>query len=238
MSLREHILALFAHYPKQNWWPAQSRFEVIAGAILVQNTAWINVEKALLNLRRAKLLNAAGIRRVPLSRLEQLVRPAGFYRQKAARLKLFVTFLDKHHGGSLTRMFRQPTAALRAELLSLNGIGPETADSILLYAGGHPIFVVDAYTRRIFERHRLDANAMRAAYDSLRLKIESEVRPLLPLVPSGTGTPRHPASRASRMSIDAEGDAYSELHAMIVRVGVDHCRAKPDCTKCPLARFL
>jgi endonuclease III related protein len=236
VSLREHILALFAHYPKPNWWPAQSRFEVIAGAILVQNTAWTNVEKALLNLRRAKLLNIDGVRRMELARLEELIRPAGFFRQKAARLKLFVAFLDECYRGSLTRMFRQPTDTLRAELLNLNGIGPETADSILLYAGGHPIFVIDTYTRRIFERHGLDA--MRTPYDSLRQRVEAEVRTLLPLLPAGMGTPRHPASRTSRMPMITEAAAYRDLHALIVHVGVDHCRSTPDCTKCPLARFL
>ena len=236
MSLRDHIRALFAHYPRQNWWPAQSRFEVIVGAVLVQNTAWVNVEKALANLRRAKVLNLQGIRAARLAHLEMLVRPAGFYRQKAARLKRFVTFLDERYGGSLPRMFRQNPEILRAELLALNGIGPETADSILLYAGGHPVFVVDAYTRRIFERHRL--STARLPYDELRVVIENEVQSLLPLMPAGVGIPRHPSSRASRIRLGDVAAAYNDLHAMIVRVGVDYCRTKPDCTNCPLQPFL
>jgi endonuclease-3 related protein len=238
VSLRDHIQTLFAHYPQQNWWPAHSRFEVIAGAILVQNTAWGNVEKALSSLRRAKLLNISGIRGVSLARLEALVKSAGFYRQKALRLKAFVQFLDERYGGSLMRMFKQNTAKLRTELLQVHGIGPETADSILLYAGGHPVFVVDAYTRRIFGRHQLAADAGRVPYDHLRSQIEAEVSRLLPLVAIGTGSPRHPSSRVSRMPRDAKAAAYNDLHAMIVRVGVDHCRSKPNCTKCPLQPLL
>ena len=238
VSLRDHILALFAHYPKQNWWPARSRFEVVVGTILVQNTAWANVEKALAHLRRANLLNLPGMRAVSVERLEMLVRPAGFYRQKAARLKRFVQFLDDRYDGSFTRMFRQNTAALRAELLALNGIGPETADSILLYAGGHPVFVVDAYTRRIFERHALAPQAARISYDALRHQIEDETRALLPLTPKGAVAPRHSVSRLSRLRLRSESAAYNELHAMIVRVGVDHCRSTPDCEKCPLQPLL
>jgi endonuclease III related protein len=137
----------------QHWWPAHTCFEVIAGAYLTQNTAWANVERALANLRRERILCVAGIRRVALPALEQLIRPAGYFRQKAARLKTFVAFLDERYRGSLKRMFAAPTSQLREELLRLNGVGPETADSILLYAGNHPVFVVDAYTRRIIERH-------------------------------------------------------------------------------------
>jgi endonuclease-3 related protein len=138
---------------RQHWWPAQSRFEVIVGAFLTQNTNWSNVEIAMRKLRSAGVLNVDGIRELPIDRLEQLVRSSGYFRQKAARLKNFVRFLDDTYSGSLTRVFAQPTATLREQLLSLNGVGPETADSILLYAGQHPIFVVDAYTRRIAARH-------------------------------------------------------------------------------------
>ena len=129
------------------------RFEVIVGAILTQNTSWTNVERALASLRAAGKLSVAGIRQVPLPKLEQLIRSSGYFRQKAQRLKNFVAFLDARYDGSLQRMFATPTEQLRDELLALNGIGPETADSILLYAGNHSIFVVDAYTRRILERH-------------------------------------------------------------------------------------
>ena len=139
---------------------------MIVGAYLTQNTAWTNVGKALSNLRSARLLTLDGIRSTPQRQLEQLIRPSGYFRQKAQRLKTFVNFLDEHYGGSLSRMFARPTGELRAELLALNGIGPETADSILLYAGNHPVFVVDAYTRRILERHEIISPA--ASYEEVR----------------------------------------------------------------------
>lgn len=154
-EIRAYYRALFATWGRQHWWPGQSRFEVIVGAYLTQNTSWSNVEKALRSLRKARVLSVDGIRRTPRLRLEKLIRSAGYFRQKAQRLKAFVQYLDNQYGGSLTRMFARPTAQLREELLSLSGIGPETADSILLYAGNHPVFVVDAYTRRILERHRI-----------------------------------------------------------------------------------
>jgi endonuclease-3 related protein len=152
-QVRAFYGVLMERWGPQHWWPARTRFEVIVGAYLTQNTAWTNVEKAISNLRRARVLSRDGIRRLSLERLEQLVRPAGYFRQKARRLKTFLSFLDRHYGGSLDRMFAQPTGKLREQLLALNGVGPETADSILLYAGNHPVFVVDAYTRRILARH-------------------------------------------------------------------------------------
>ncbi len=161
---------LFSAWGRQHWWPAQSRFEVIVGAYLTQNTSWTNVEKALGNLRRARLLTIRGIRRAPQPELEQWIRPAGYFRQKAQRLKTFVRFLDTRYSGSLARMFARPTAELRDELLALNGVGPETADSILLYGGNHPVFVVDAYTRRILERHEIVSSA--AGYEDIRLLFE------------------------------------------------------------------
>ena len=146
---------LYRAWGPQHWWPAESAFEVIIGAYLTQNTAWTNVEKALANLRAARVLSAKGIRTISVGELQRLIRPAGYFRQKAKRLKLFVRFLDERYRGSLARMFATSTKELRQELLDLNGVGPETADSILLYAGNHPVFVVDAYTRRIVERHEL-----------------------------------------------------------------------------------
>ena len=146
-QIRTYYRTLFQAWGPQHWWPAHSRFEVIVGAYLTQNTACTNVEKALANLRAAGLLSAKGIRRAPLTELERLIRPAGYFRQKAKRLKLFVAYLDRQYRGSLARLFARPTAELREELLNLHGVGPETADSILLYAGNHPVFVVDAYTR-------------------------------------------------------------------------------------------
>src|SRR5689334_7616270 len=170
--------ALFQAWGRQHWWPAQSRFEVILGAYLTQNTAWTNVELALQQLRRARLLSVEGIRRTPIAELEQIVRPAGYFRQKARSLKNFVAFLDERYGGSLDRMFAEPTEKLREELLSLIGVGPETADSFLLYAGNHPVFVVDAYTRRILERHAMISS--NAKYDDIRLLIEAAITSAAP----------------------------------------------------------
>ncbi len=154
-QIRAFYRALLAAWGPQHWWPARTPFEVIVGAFLTQNTAWTNVELALANLRAENLLSIEGIRHVPVPELERLIRPSGYFRQKAQRLKALVAFLDSRYAGSLDNLFAQPTNRLREELLALNGIGPETADSILLYAGNHPVFVVDAYTRRILERHEI-----------------------------------------------------------------------------------
>src|SRR6202140_4382106 len=169
-AIRAYYHALFSAWGHQHWWPAQSRFEMIVGAYLTQNTSWTNVEKALRNLRTARLLTINGIRRTPQPELEKLIRPAGYFRQKAYRLKTFVRFLDERYGGSFERMFAQPTAKLRDELLALNGVGPETADSILLYAGNHPVFVVDAYNRRILERPGMVSSL--TSYDEIRQLFE------------------------------------------------------------------
>ena len=170
VSPEEHVRALYSAlaraWGRQHWWPAQSRFEVIVGAFLTQNTSWTNVELAMRQLRSARVLNLGGIRKIPLGRLEQLIRSSGYFRQKAMRLKNFVSFLDETYEGSLTRMFAQPTSPLREQLISLNGVGPETADSILLYAGQHASFVVDAYTKRIASRHGILSDT--AGYDDVR----------------------------------------------------------------------
>src|SRR5579864_6155851 len=141
-EIRNYYTALSGAWGAQHWWPAETQFEVIVGAYLTQNTAWTNVERALENLRRAGALTLEGIRKMRLRRLERLIRPSGYFRQKAKRLKIFIGFLDNNYGGSLPHLFSQPTEKLRHELLGLNGVGPETADSILLYAGNHPVFVV------------------------------------------------------------------------------------------------
>jgi endonuclease III related protein len=198
------------------WWPARSPFEVIVGAILTQNTAWSNVEPAIANLRRARLLTARAIRRVRTARLARLIRPSGYFRQKARKLKAFVRLLRREYGGSLKRMFRTPTAALREQLLAVHGIGPETADAILLYAGGHATFVVDAYTLRILARHGLtpagSANGKRG-YESVRAMFEN--------------------------SLPRQAALYNEFHALIVHVGKQWCRARvPRCGECPLRNFL
>ncbi|MDP9264247.1 MAG: endonuclease III domain-containing protein [Acidobacteriota bacterium] len=235
-TLRAFYHALLRAWGPQNWWPAESRFEVIVGAFLTQNTAWRNVEQALAKLRSDRRLSVAGIRGVPLSRLQRLIRPAGYFRQKARRLKRFVAWLDANYGGSLARMFARPTAELRTELLALNGIGPETADSILLYAGGHPVFVVDAYTRRILDRHRvLPANA---AYDDIRQSFERAL--LRASEPHRVGqSPRHPVSRMSATDLSPAARHYNQMHALLVAVGHQYCRkSEARCEQCPLAPFL
>ena len=193
------------------WWPAKTPFEVIVGAILTQNTAWTNVERAIKNLRREQLLTSTAIERVSQARLARLIRPSGYFRQKAKKLKMFGRFLRERHGGSLTRMFRTPTAALREQLLGVHGIGPETADSILLYAGGHPVFVVDAYTHRILGRH--DVTNGQPDYEAVRSLFE-------------TNLPKDAA-------------LYNEFHALIVNVGKNWCRkSRPRCGECPLLGHL
>ena len=169
-QLRAFYRTLHRAWGRQHWWPARTRFEVIAGAYLTQNTSWTNVEIALHRLRATRVLTLNGIRATPLPELEALIRSSGYFREKAARLKTFVSFVDDRYGGSLTRMFSQPTEKLRQELLKLNGVGPETADSILLYAGQHPVFVVDTYTRRILERHEIAA--ANEPYDEIRILFE------------------------------------------------------------------
>jgi endonuclease III related protein len=241
-QLREFYLALSRAWGAQHWWPARSRFEVILGAFLTQNTSWTNVELAIGQLRRERLLSLDGIRRTPLARLEQLVRSAGYYRQKAQRLKAFVGYLDQCYRGSLSRMFARPTPGLRSELLALSGIGPETADCILLYAGGHEVFVVDAYTRRVLERHGLAQTS--TPYDEIRLAFE---RALETVAKERTPTPAaftlasdaaHAPSPASRMRRSPLAQTFNEMHGLIVKVGKKHClKAHPHCQECPLARF-
>jgi endonuclease III related protein len=245
-EIRRCYRALDRAWGPQHWWPAESSFEVIVGAYLTQNTAWTNVEQALANLREAGLLTPQGIRRVKLSRLERLIRPSGYFRQKARRLKTFVSFLDRRYDGSLDRMLSQPTHELREELLGLNGVGPETADSILLYAGNHPIFVVDAYTRRIAERHGFVHENI--SYEDLRSLFEQALAPLahdkslLPVVPRnepGFLGASHPPSRMSTAKRSPLVQIYNEMHGLLVGVGKQYCRkAKAVCDGCPLRPFL
>jgi len=261
-AIRAYYHTLFSAWGRQHWWPAQSRFEVIVGAYLTQNTAWTNVEKALGNLRKARRLTVSGIRRTPQPKLEQLIRPAGYFRQKAQRLKTFVSFLDEGYGGSLARMFARPTAELRDELLALNGVGPETADSILLYAGNHPVFVVDAYTRRVLERHEIVS--AHASYDEIRELLEQALGGAPPPTgppkqsldgepfnhrghreaqgkPTAVGPPGscHRPSRVSTAERTARVQVFNEMHGLIVGVGKNYClKSQPRCEQCPLQKFL
>lgn len=247
-TILRYYETLYREWGPQHWWPAETRFEVIVGAYLTQNTTWTNVERALAELRNAQLLHIEGLRSVPFDKLEQLIRSSGYFRQKAARLKTFVSFLDQNYGGSLEKMFSEPTEKLREALLSLNGVGPETADSILLYAGNHPVFVVDAYTRRVLERHEIvDA---RADYEDIRSLFqralersaqEQEQHPAPLAAPPGAalrGT-THPPSAMSTAHRTALVQVYNEMHGLIVGVGKNYCgKSTPKCDDCPLRRFL
>lgn len=179
---------------------------MVVGAILTQSTAWVNVERAIARLRRAGALRPAVLAALPPARLARLVQPSGFFRVKAGRLRAFVRRLIRRHGGDLRRFLRQPVPALRAELLGIPGIGPETADSILLYAAGRPVFVVDAYTRRILARHRIVP--LRADYARCQAVFMDHL-------------PRDPA-------------LFNEYHALLVRVAKEYCRSRPRCERCPL----
>ncbi len=209
MELLELYRRLREHFGHRHWWPGDTPFEVAVGAILTQAVAWRNVEQAVAALREAGLLNALALAAFPEEALARLIRPARYPRQKARKLITFAAHLQGHHGGSIERMLTGPCGELRRELLALWGIGPETADSILLYAGGHPVFVVDAYTRRIL--HRLGWQPADAPYDRLQAFFQARL-------------PRDPA-------------LYNDYHAQLVALGHRLCLARsPRCDGCPLRR--
>jgi endonuclease-3 related protein len=204
-------IALRDAWGPQGWWPGRTRFEIVVGAILTQGVAWTNVEKAIGALRRARLLDPARLLAAPPPAIARCIRPAGYFNQKTRRLVTFAARLRDDHGGRIDRLFRRPTADLRRWLLGLPGIGPETADAILLYAGGRPVFVIDAYTRRILARHGVPTGL--EPYEELRAGFEG----ILP----------------------ADPRLYNEYHALIVRAGKEHCRRdSPSCSGCPLEPFL
>jgi len=208
--LDEYFNSLFTALGPQHWWPGKTPFEVIIGAVLTQNTAWKNVELALANLRAAEVFTPVRVESVSLRRLQSLIRPAGYFRQKARALKAFVQFLRSEYCGSLKRMFATPTLTLREKLLKIRGIGPETADAILLYAGQHPVFVVDAYTKRIMARHGWMGD--KARYEDIRWMFERQ----------------------------SPGDVerFKEFHGLIVMVGKKWCRKSIAlCEQCPLGRY-
>ncbi len=204
-------------YGRQFWWPAQTPFEVILGAYLTQNTAWKAVERSLDNLRQADALSIEGLRRVSVDRLAELIRPSGFYTRKAPALKAFVAMLDAEFHGSLETLAAEPTEALRRRLLALPGVGPETADAILLYALGHAVPVADEYLRRIAERHKFVNPAPRKD----RRGYESLVQ----------------LTREAFSGEIAAGHAqfFNEFHALTVAVGKAHCGKTAQCDGCPLA---
>ena len=205
-QLRQYHDALLAHYGPPKWWPGDSPFEVMVGAILAQNTAWKNVEKAIANLKTYDLLDAGKIRELDQDTLALAIKPAGTYNLKAARLKGFVDWLFARFDGDLGKMKQVPPHRLREELLDVKGIGPETADAILLYSAGRPVFVADAYARRVLARHRLISP--RATYEEARAWLEAHL-PSDPLL-------------------------FNEFHALLVAVGKSYCRTTPRCEECPL----
>lgn len=205
-ALLEIYAILMRAYGPQHWWPAETPTEVVIGAILTQNTAWTNVERAIDQLRRADALSFSVLRDMPVLKLEQLIKPSGTYRVKALRLKAFADVLWKDHGGSLQNMFAGSVEHARARLLAIHGIGPETADAILLYAAGKASFVVDAYTVRILRRHFLLDDT--AKYDDVQGMFHRDLPP----------DPR----------------MFNEYHALLVAIGKRHCRATAQCDGCPL----
>jgi len=200
--------SLYNFFGPLNWWPGDTPFEIMVGAILTQNTSWSNVEKAINNLKKGNLLDPQKLYRINQEELAQLIRPSGYYNIKAQRLKNFVTFFIEGFDGSLKNMFSSDGEELRKKLLKVKGIGPETADSILLYAGGKPFFIVDAYTKRIFSRHKLI---------------------------SGDASYRQIQEFFSR-NLDSDVELFNEFHAQIVMLGKTICTSKnPDCSKCPIS---
>jgi endonuclease-3 related protein len=204
MDLYGRLLRAFG---AQGWWPARTSFEVAVGAVLTQNTNWKNVEKAISHLRSAAVLTPSSMASLPRPRLASLIRSSGCYNIKARRLQSFLRYLRERHGLRMKSLLDTPTDRLRQELLEVRGIGPETADSILLYAAGRPVFVVDAYTRRVLSRHGYVDEEV--SYGGLQEFIQS------------------------RLPVDA--GLFNEFHALIVRLGKEFCRPRrPNCMECPL----
>ncbi|HVP12604.1 MAG TPA: endonuclease III domain-containing protein [Phycisphaerae bacterium] len=208
-ELMKFYKALHEAYGPQGWWPGDTPTEIAIGAILVQNTNWQNVEKAIARLRDAGMLNWQALYKVRMGELAELIRPAGYYQVKARRLKNLVTWLCEQHGGDLENLRALPLAELREQLLAVNGIGPETADSILLYALDRPTFVVDTYTARVTRRHGLIDGE--ADYYQLKSLFEDNL-------PDDVGL-------------------FNEYHALLVAVGKRHCRPTARCSGCPLEAF-
>ncbi len=201
---------LYKAFGPQRWWPGDTPFEVAVGAILTQNTSWGNVEKAIRNLKAAEALSPKSIHEMPINRLAALIRPAGYFNIKAKRLKAFIDSLMENHQGSMAKMKHDDFDVLREKLLLVNGIGPETADSILLYALEKPVFVIDAYTKRVLSRHDImDHDESYGAFQEL-----------------------------FHRSLPRNVQLFNEYHALFVKVGKMYCRTKPLCETCPLSHLL
>jgi len=198
---------LYRHFGDLEWWPGDSPLEISVSAILTQNTAWSNVEKGIRQLKQARALSVGALARMSHRRLARLIKSSGYFNVKARRLKNFIAFVQNRYSGSFKTMFRQKSVRLRAELLSVSGIGPETADSIVLYAAEKPLFVIDAYTKRIFSRHGV--LPFEKSYDEFQTLFTKFLPANVPL--------------------------YNHYHAMLVNVGNEFCRSKPHCDGCPLS---
>lgn len=207
--LTEMFDLLLAQFGPQHWWPGETPLEVMVGAVLTQNTNWKNVEKAIGNLKREGRLSVQGLRDLAKPDLARLIQPAGYYNIKASRLKNLIDFVWERVGPDLSDLFREEAGPLREALLSVKGIGPETADSILLYAAGHPVFVVDAYTHRILVRHGMAPEE--ASYDELQSLFMDH--------------------------LPEDVSLYNEFHALIVMTGKTYCVRTPRCSTCPLDRW-
>ena len=197
---------LYACFGPQHWWPGETPFEVAVGAILTQNTNWTNVEKAIANLKKDKVLNPKALHDMSQASLSALIRPAGYYNIKAKRLKNFVALLINEYHGNMSRIAKEDLSSIRKKLLLVNGIGPETADSIILYALEKPVFVIDAYTKRVLSRHNILAHE--ASYDTFQDLFHLKLREDISL--------------------------FNEYHALFVRLAKENCRTKPICSGCPL----
>jgi endonuclease III related protein len=208
--LMTYYHALRERFGHRQWWPAETPFEVCVGAVLTQNTAWKNVVKAITNLKEADVLQPEKIYELSLDKLADLIKPSGYYNVKAQRLMNFVRHLMENHGGDLFLLLNLPQDSLREQLLSIKGIGKETADSIILYAAQKPIFVIDAYTKRILLRHGLVPE--NADYDSTQNLFEENLVKNVGL--------------------------FNDFHAQLVALGHHHCKKKPLCAGCPLEQFM
>ena len=212
---------LYNKFGEQNWWPVDKRyhiknesdfrFEIIVGTILTQNTAWSNVEKAILNIKKSDMLDIKKILDADIECLKEIIKPSGFFNQKAERLLTISNYLKNNYNSDLDKFFNRETKVIRNELLSLNGIGPETADSIILYAGNKPAFVVDAYTKRLCERIPLKTNL---TYDDIQNFFEKNLN--------------------KKYKSEEIVNIYNVFHALIVKLAKDYCKKKPNCNNCPL----
>ncbi len=224
--IRKTFKLLFNKFGPQFWWPGDTPFEIMVGAVLTQQTAWRNVEKAISNLKSENKLSPYEIYRTSCKELAEIIKPAGFYNLKACRLKEFVRFFVEKYGADERKMADAETLKLREELLSVRGIGKETADSILLYALNKPVFVTDAYTKRIYSR--LGVICGKETYDEVRKLFESALS-------------EEKFLNYIENNFDFEGDVrvyvFKEMHALIVKEGKEFCKKKPVCKVCPLKQM-